>query len=209
MDHVQDGPLYRHLVEHAADIIAMIDPSSGGIAYISPSVHRVLGYAPEELVGRPIGTLAAPGDLRETIPSLGQRVRSVEAGDASAIVATDRVGVVRRDGATVTLELVTTLVTGVGGRVTDLVCVAREVTMQAARETGHRPSVDQAIAGRPDRRAVHDLNNLLTAVLGYATFALSRLPPDHPATADIRELHAAAAQAAELVRVRLAKVDEP
>lgn len=200
--------MYRHIVEHAADIIATLDPSSGRIAYISPSVRPVLGYAPEELVGTPIGGLAAPGGPHETVPSLGQRVRSVEAGDQSALVATDRLDVLRHDGAVVALELTTALVTGAGGRVTDVVCVARDITKRASLEAG-RPPAEQSAEGRSSRRAVHDLNNLLTAVLGYATFALTRLPPDHPASADVRELRDAAAQAAELVRVRLARVDEP
>jgi PAS domain S-box-containing protein len=206
---MEDGPSYRHIVEHAADIIAMLDPSSGRIVYVSPSVRRVLGYAPEELIGTPISGLAAPGAPDETVPSLGQRVRSVEAGDQSALVATDRLDVLRHDGAVVALELTTALVTGVGGRVTDVVCVARDITTRTSVEIGRRPPADQPAEGRSSRRAVHDLNNLLTAVLGYATFALTRLPPDHPASADVRELRDAAAQAAELVRVRLARVDEP
>ena len=209
MHDVEDGPLYRQIVEHAADIIATLDPSSGRIAYVSPSVRRVLGYAPEELVGTPISGLAAPGEPSEAVPSLGERVRSVEAGDQSALVATDRLDVLRRDGAVVALELTTALVTGAGGRVTDVVCVARDITKRASIETGRLPPADRPAANRPARRAIHDLNNLLTAVLGYATFALTRLPPDHPASADVRELRDAAAQAAELVRVRLAGIDEP
>jgi PAS domain S-box-containing protein len=209
MKNVEDGFLYRHIVEHAADIIATLDSSSGRIVYISPSVRRVLGYTPEELVGTPIGGLAAPGGPHETVPSLDQRVRSVEAGDQSALVATDRLDVLRHDGAVVTLELTTALVTGVGGRVTDVVCVARDITRRASLETARRPPAEQSAEGRSARRAVHDLNNLLTAVLGYATFALTCLSPDHPASADVRELRDAAAQAAELVRVRLARVDEP
>ncbi|HEX7485083.1 MAG TPA: PAS domain-containing protein, partial [Vicinamibacterales bacterium] len=59
MKNVEDGPLYRHIVEHAADIIATLDPSSGRIVYISPSVRRVLGYAPDELVGTPIGPIGS------------------------------------------------------------------------------------------------------------------------------------------------------
>jgi PAS domain S-box-containing protein len=207
--NVEDGPLYRHIVEHAADILATLEPSSGRIAYISPSVRRVLGYAPEELVGTPIGGLAAPGGPGEPVASLGQRVRSVEAGDQSALVATDRLDVLRRDGAVVALELTTTLVTDDGGRVTDVVCVARDITKRTSFEIGRRPQAAQPAEGRSSRRAVHDLNNLLTAVLGYATFALTRLPPDHPASADVREVRDAAEQAAELVRSRLAGVDEP
>jgi PAS domain S-box-containing protein len=205
---VEDGSKYRHIVEHASDIVATLEPSSGRIVYISPSVQRVLGYSPEELVGTPISGLAAPGEFSEIIPSLGPRVRSVEAGDQSALVATDRLTARRRDGAVVALELVTTLVTGVGGRVTGVVGIARDVTTRAALETAGHASADRSATGQPDRRAVHDLNNLLTAVLGYASFALTHLSPDHPATADVKELQDAAARAVDLVRARLMRVDE-
>lgn len=45
-----DGDLHRKLVEESADIATIID-SDGKITYVSPSVTRILGYVPEELVG--------------------------------------------------------------------------------------------------------------------------------------------------------------
>jgi PAS domain S-box-containing protein len=45
---------FRSLIENAWDIVHIVDPL-GTIRYISPSVERVLGYAPAELIGR-VGT---------------------------------------------------------------------------------------------------------------------------------------------------------
>ncbi len=42
---------FRLLTETASDIIARID-SAGNFSYVSPSVRAVLGYSPEELIGR-------------------------------------------------------------------------------------------------------------------------------------------------------------
>ena len=42
---------FRSLIEHTSDIITIVD-ESGVVLYGSPSVERVLGYPPEELVGR-------------------------------------------------------------------------------------------------------------------------------------------------------------
>src|SRR4051812_37639337 len=42
---------FRSLVENAIDIVAVLD-SAGRFMYLSPSVERVLGYTPDELVGR-------------------------------------------------------------------------------------------------------------------------------------------------------------
>jgi PAS domain S-box-containing protein len=44
---------FRSLTEHASDIITVVD-RTGTIRYQSPALERVLGYRPEELVGRNI-----------------------------------------------------------------------------------------------------------------------------------------------------------
>jgi PAS domain S-box-containing protein len=54
---------FRSLIEHAPDLITLIEPS-GTIRYQSPSVERILGYAPEELIGENIWRLVNPEDAR-------------------------------------------------------------------------------------------------------------------------------------------------
>jgi PAS domain S-box-containing protein len=52
---------FRMLIEHTSDVITIVD-ESGVILYGSPSVERVLGYPPEELVGRVGLELVHPDD---------------------------------------------------------------------------------------------------------------------------------------------------
>lgn len=52
---------FRALVEHSPDAIALLDPD-GTVLYLSPSTSRVLGYLPEELVGRNAFELIHPED---------------------------------------------------------------------------------------------------------------------------------------------------
>jgi diguanylate cyclase (GGDEF)-like protein/PAS domain S-box-containing protein len=52
---------FRSLVQHSSDTITVVDPD-GGIRYQSPSVERLLGFAPDTLVGRPLFELAHPDD---------------------------------------------------------------------------------------------------------------------------------------------------
>jgi PAS domain S-box-containing protein len=42
---------FRRLIENAHDLVQVID-TSGTTLYVSPSVERIIGYAPEELIGR-------------------------------------------------------------------------------------------------------------------------------------------------------------
>lgn len=52
---------YRALVQNALDIVAVLD-LQGHICYVSPSVRRVLGYAPHQILGESIFTVVHPED---------------------------------------------------------------------------------------------------------------------------------------------------
>ena len=41
---------FRSVVQHAPDLLAVVD-GAGLVTYVSPSVERIIGYAPAELVG--------------------------------------------------------------------------------------------------------------------------------------------------------------
>ncbi|HET7427267.1 MAG TPA: ATP-binding protein, partial [Gemmatimonadales bacterium] len=50
----------------------------------------------------------------------------------------------------------------------------------------------------------HEVNNMMTAVLGFSDMALRRLPADHPAAADIREVVKAGSRTARITQQLLA-----
>jgi diguanylate cyclase (GGDEF)-like protein/PAS domain S-box-containing protein len=53
---------FRSLIENALDLITVIQPD-GCVRYASPSAERVLGYEPDELLGRNLFELIHPDDL--------------------------------------------------------------------------------------------------------------------------------------------------
>ncbi|GAH79570.1 unnamed protein product, partial [marine sediment metagenome] len=53
---------FRALIESSSDIIQVVD-LNGILRYVSPSVQRILGYRPEELVGKPSIDIVHPDDL--------------------------------------------------------------------------------------------------------------------------------------------------
>ncbi|MEO7652981.1 MAG: ATP-binding protein [Bryobacteraceae bacterium] len=61
MDTGGQVPLFKALIENSCDLIALVDPT-GEMTYASASGKRVLGYAPNELVGRDICELIHPED---------------------------------------------------------------------------------------------------------------------------------------------------
>ena len=55
---------YRELVENLSDIIFTTN-QKGHISYINPSVESILGYAPKDVIGLPVGSIIVPEDLPE------------------------------------------------------------------------------------------------------------------------------------------------
>jgi two-component system, cell cycle sensor histidine kinase and response regulator CckA len=67
-------PEFRALIENALDLIAILN-HEGVIRYISPSAERVLGYRPEELIGRYGFALIHPDDLQQVLDIFRQGLR--------------------------------------------------------------------------------------------------------------------------------------
>ena len=62
---------YRLIAENTLDLVSMCDTNMNA-TYVSPSHETVLGYKPEELMGKPIYTLVHPDDIREVLPGRRQ-----------------------------------------------------------------------------------------------------------------------------------------
>lgn len=54
---------FRTLIENSLDLIGILD-REGRIEYVSPSIESILGWKPTEVIGRSIGDLVQPDDLR-------------------------------------------------------------------------------------------------------------------------------------------------
>src|SRR5688572_13608703 len=65
----QSAERFRALIENSTDIIA-IWRADGTIKYESPSIIRVLGYQPEELVGKSAFDFIHPDDVPQVLESL-------------------------------------------------------------------------------------------------------------------------------------------
>jgi PAS domain S-box-containing protein len=64
---------FRSLIEHGSDTITIVD-AMGTILYESPSIERILGYRPEELIGRSFLDYVHPEDVARipwTVPDRG------------------------------------------------------------------------------------------------------------------------------------------
>ena len=187
---------FRSLIEQAQDVIAVLD-ASGAIRYASPSIHRILGYTPEELVGLPMHQLVHPEDADGTLRVFTE---GMEIGDAGHLL---EVRFRHRDGSYRLLEAL--------GRylldepvVRGVVINARDVTERRSLERQLLQAQKMEAVGRLAGGVAHDFNNVLTAILGYAALLLDGLPKLSPLRPDLEEIRKAADHASGLTRQLLA-----
>jgi diguanylate cyclase (GGDEF)-like protein/PAS domain S-box-containing protein len=91
---------FASLVRHASDLITVLEPDTT-VSYQSPSIERVLGYVPDDLIGTRFDRLASAGDRDR----LAACVAAVAAGDR---VQSLECALVTRDGETRQFEILFT-----------------------------------------------------------------------------------------------------
>jgi diguanylate cyclase (GGDEF)-like protein/PAS domain S-box-containing protein len=93
---------FRSLVQHAHDLITVLD-SSSTVIYQSPSIQRALGYTPEEIIGTQFDQLLLPGQNNRLLRLLADGP-SYSGGEAEVIECSLR----HRNGSTRQFEILHT-----------------------------------------------------------------------------------------------------
>ena len=190
----QSEGLHRGIVEATSDVIAVVG-FDGRIEMISPSVERVLGRAPAELVGTEFAELIHPDDLEHAMSTFARAMSET----TSTTVRARHAG-----GSFVTLESTTTPIVGPDGRPERLLGTVRDITERQSLEEQLRHAQKMESIGRLAGGVAHDFNNLLTAIRGYAELLLIDLADDAPARESAAEIARAAGRAASLTGQLLA-----
>jgi PAS domain S-box-containing protein len=116
---------YRVLAEHATDMISRHTPD-GRILYASPASRTLLGYGPEELIGKRPADLIHPDDL----PAL-KKYRTLLLAPSTAVTYRLR----REDGTFVWVETAWRAIQEYGeAEPTEIVAVSRDITERKRSE---------------------------------------------------------------------------
>ncbi len=187
---------FRSLIEQAMDIIAVLD-ADGTIRYASPSVLPLLGYAPEELVGRQMFQLVHADDVAATLRVFAEGVATGQGGRLLELRFR------HKDGSYRILEAIGRYLTD-DPVVRGVVINARDVTERRSLERQLLQAQKMEAVGRLAGGIAHDFNNVLTAIFGYVDLLLYGLPTLSPLRPDLQEIRTAADRAAGLTRQLLA-----
>jgi PAS domain S-box-containing protein len=186
--------LHRGIVEASSDVICLLG-LDGRIEMISPSVERVLGRRPDEIVDATFDTFVHSEDLDEA------RANFTHAASRPTSMT---VRALHGDGSTRTLEATTTPILGPDGTPERILAAVRDVTERHLLEEQLRHAQKMESIGRLAGGVAHDFNNILTAIRGYAELLLLDLADDAPARDSAEEIARSAARAAGLTAQLLA-----
>ncbi|MEA2206895.1 MAG: two-component system, cell cycle sensor histidine kinase and response regulator CckA [Blastocatellia bacterium] len=193
------------LVEQSSDVISIIRPS-GRVLYESPSIERVFGYAPSEMMGRMLIEFVHPDDqagARELVTTVCQE---------SGARGRTELRLLHKDGHYLDVEAVMTNLLddpNVGG----IVINSRNIVERKRAEEALHDSEEQLrqsqkmdAVGQLAGGVAHDFNNLLAVIIGYSDLLLARtdLPLNEDSQRKVEQISKAGHRAAALTRQLLA-----
>lgn len=174
---------FRSITERISDVICVWDEGSR-ITYVSPSVARVLGYEPEEILCGHI-----PPDVihPDSLPDLEARRSRLLAGEVTHVERLDT-RLRRRDGTWAWLELEATPIR-VDGRVSGIQVIGRDITEhkraqqaldQSARSYGEifNAATDAIFVHDAETGAIIDVNEATLRLFGVDRTEALELTPD-------------------------------
>jgi PAS domain S-box-containing protein len=123
----------RFISEKTADVIWVLDPVKGYFTYVSPSVEKMRGYTPAEVMSQPIELAFTPESLKLVKSHRDDRLAAfLEKGTGSESF-TDLIDQPCKDGSIVNTEVVTTYLFNENHQV-EIVGVTRDITARKHAE---------------------------------------------------------------------------
>ena len=183
---------FGYLIQNLSDVITIV-AVDGTMLYHSPSLERVAGYKPSELLGKSLLALVHPDDAPAVRAALERLTLNV--GSAAPPEYRFR----RKDGSWVWLESVGNNLlndVAVGG----IVVTSRDVTGRRALEEQVRQSQKMEAVGRLAGGIAHDFNNLLMVIRGYAEIVMEEDSATPPVRKNVETIVRTTESAASLTR---------
>lgn len=184
---------FRNLVETTSDWIWEVDENAV-YTYASPKIADMLGYEPEEVIGK------TPFDLMTQDEA--KRVASIFGPIAAERIPFARLENINlhRDGRLIVLQTSGTPIIDKDGIFRGYRGIDRDITESKNLEEQLRQSQKMEAVGQLAGGIAHDFNNILSTIMGYSEFLLMKMKEGDPLRKGVMEIASAGEKGAELVR---------
>jgi diguanylate cyclase (GGDEF)-like protein/PAS domain S-box-containing protein len=139
---------YRLLAENSSDVVWLYDLAKDRFLYASPSIEQLLGYTVSEILKFSMRDVVSPDFYATTKERIKKRVEDFIKGDESARTQTLESVNVHKDGHTVPVEAVSTLLADESGRTTRMLGVSRDIS-ERKKSQAQLQQLSQAIEQSP------------------------------------------------------------
>ncbi len=158
---------YSTLIETSPDAIATCD-LSGKINYASPQTAKMYGYdSADELIGIDLLELASPEDMERAESGFRELLKK---GILRGLECTH----LRKDGSTFIGESNAALIRDIDGEPKAAIAITRDITERRRFEERFLRAQKMEAVATLSGGVAHDFNNILTTILGYASFLKSK-----------------------------------
>lgn len=165
---VQSEERYRSLVRSAHDGIVAID-RKGKVILFNEAAAKMFGYSPEEVIGQPLTMLLPEQYITKHIGGVS---RFFETGETTLIGKTIEMEGSRRDGQAFPVEL-SLSASGVEDSL---------IVTEIIRDISERKAIQEQLINAEKQASVsiiagsigHELNNVISALLGYAQLLMRK-----------------------------------
>jgi PAS domain S-box-containing protein len=194
----QSEEKFSRVVQNIGEVLWIADPTARRPVYISPAYDVIWGRSRQAL-------LRDPGSFLETIHPNDRPLVVAFCDRAFQGVRTEEeYRVIRPDGTIVWIRDLAFPVKDQDGRLEHVARLAVDITERIERQQQRTQKAKAEAIGALAGGLAHDLNNLLTAILGGASLAAEMLAENHPARSLLCNVSTSGERAALIVAQMLA-----
>ncbi|MFZ7126262.1 MAG: response regulator [Desulfobacterales bacterium] len=174
----------RLLTDNVTDLIWKVNSKTLSLDYVSPSITSLMGYQASEVVGRPLTDYLTSDSLDSVLAATGNP--STGTADTKLPGALE-LELVRKDGSRFWAEINMGAIRSESGRNGGFLGIARDITERKQAEADKR-KLEERLQRAERMEAIgtlaggvaHDLNNVLSGVVGFPELLLLDLPESSP-----------------------------
>lgn len=179
-------------VEQVGEGIIMTD-AQGIIQFVNPAFKRMTGYRGKEVVGQNTRILKSGTQSELFYRNLWATISGGKTWKGQLVNK-------RKDGTLYTGEMTISPVRDLSGRIVNYVAVLRDISEHLRLTAQFQQAQKMEAIGLLAGGVAHEINNMLTVILGYAELALRKVDPVQPLHADLKEIIKAATRSTEITR---------